>query len=37
MSGWLELDLKDFQEFGFDHLKNLLHFVRILDQSINWS
>jgi hypothetical protein len=37
VSGWLELDLKDFRELGLDLLKNLPHCVRVPDQGINWS
>jgi hypothetical protein len=37
MSGWLEFELKDFRELGLDLLKNLPHFVGVLDQSINQS
>jgi hypothetical protein len=37
MSGWLELDLKDFQELRLDLFKKVLHFVRVLDQGINQS
>jgi hypothetical protein len=35
--GWLELDLKDFQELGLDLLENLPHRIRVPDQGINWS
>jgi hypothetical protein len=37
MSGWLELDLKDFRELRLDLFKKVLHFVRVLDQGINRS
>jgi hypothetical protein len=37
MSGWPEFELKDFWELGLDLLKNLPHFIGVLDQSINWS
>jgi hypothetical protein len=37
MSGWLELDLKDFWELRLDLFKKVLHFVRVLDQCINQS
>jgi hypothetical protein len=32
MSGWPEFELKDFQELGLDLLKNLPHFVGVLDK-----
>jgi hypothetical protein len=35
--GWPEFELKDFWELGLDLLKNLPHFIGVLDQSINWS
>jgi hypothetical protein len=28
---WPEFELKDFRELGLDLLKNLPHFVRVLD------
>jgi hypothetical protein len=37
MSGWLELDLKNFWELRLDLFKKVLHFIRILDQGINQS
>jgi hypothetical protein len=37
MSGRSELDLKDFWELRMDLFKKVLHFVRVLDQGINWS
>jgi hypothetical protein len=37
MSDWPELDLKDFRELRLDLLKKVLHFIRVLDQGINWS
>jgi hypothetical protein len=37
MSDWLEFELKDFWELGLDLLKNLPHFIGVLDQSIDWS
>jgi hypothetical protein len=37
MSGRPELDLKDFQELRPDLFKNVLHFIRVLDQGINQS
>jgi hypothetical protein len=37
MSGWLELDLKDFRELRLDLFKKVLHFVKVLDQGINRS
>jgi hypothetical protein len=37
VSGWPELDLKDFRELGLDLLENLPHRVRVPDQGINWS
>jgi hypothetical protein len=37
MSGRPELDLKNFWELRLDLLKNVLHFVRVLDQGINRS
>jgi hypothetical protein len=37
MSGRPELDLKDFQELRLDLFKNVLHFIRVLDQGINQS
>jgi hypothetical protein len=37
VSGWPELDLKDFWELGLDILENLPHCIIVLDQGINWS
>jgi hypothetical protein len=37
MSGRPELDLQNFWELRLDLLQKVLHFVRILDQSVNWS
>jgi hypothetical protein len=37
VSGWLELDLKDFWQLRFDLLENLPHCIRVPDQGINWS
>ena len=35
MSGRPELDLKNFQELRLNLFKEVLHFVRVLDQGIN--
>jgi hypothetical protein len=32
-----ELDLKNFRELRLDLFKMVLHFIRVLDQGINWS
>jgi hypothetical protein len=37
VSGWPELDLKDFRELRLNLLKNLPHCVGVPDQGINWS
>jgi hypothetical protein len=37
VSGWPEFELKDFQDMGLDLLKNVPHFIGVLNQSINWS
>jgi hypothetical protein len=35
MSGWPELDLKNFWELRLNLLKKVLHFIRVPDQGIN--
>jgi hypothetical protein len=37
MLGRPELDLKNFQELRLNLFKKVLHFIRVLDQGINWS
>jgi hypothetical protein len=37
MSGWPELDLKNFYELRLDLFKKVPHFVRVLEQGINQS
>jgi hypothetical protein len=37
MSGQPELDLKNFWKLRLDLFKKVLHFIRVLDQGINWS
>jgi hypothetical protein len=37
MSSRPELDLKNFRELRLDLFKKVLHFVRVMDQGINWS
>jgi hypothetical protein len=37
VSGWPELDLKDFRELRLDLLENLPHCVKVPDQGIKWS
>jgi hypothetical protein len=37
MPGRPELDLKNFQELRLNLFKKVLHFIRVLDQGINWS
>jgi hypothetical protein len=37
MSDRPELDLKNLQELRLNLFKKVLHFIRVLDQGINWS
>jgi hypothetical protein len=37
VSGWSELDLKDFRELRLNLLENSPHYVRVSDQGVNWS
>jgi hypothetical protein len=37
MSGQPELDLLSFRELRLDLSQKVLHFIRILDQGVNWS
>jgi hypothetical protein len=37
VSGWPELDLKDFRELRLNLLENSPHYVRVSDQGVNWS
>jgi hypothetical protein len=37
MSGRPELDLQNFRELRLDLFQKVLHFIRILDQGVNWS